>query len=123
MFIGSIEISDYLDLIVLEEELETFTYELLQHLENIHDPAWKSIDLYNIPESSPTLGALKTAAKKLGWSYQEQKLQPCPYIPLKGDWESYLQGIDKKQRHEIRRKIRRAEESRISRKLVHRLRS
>jgi len=30
---------------------------------------------------------------------------------LKGDFETYLAGIDKKQRHEIRRKMRRAEES------------
>jgi CelD/BcsL family acetyltransferase involved in cellulose biosynthesis len=28
---------------------------------------------------------------------------------LPGDWDTYLAGIDKKQRHEIRRKIRRAE--------------
>ena len=27
---------------------------------------------------------------------------------LPGDWETYLAGIDKKQRHEIRRKMRRA---------------
>jgi CelD/BcsL family acetyltransferase involved in cellulose biosynthesis len=30
---------------------------------------------------------------------------------LKGDFEGYLAGIDKKQRHEIRRKMRRMEES------------
>jgi CelD/BcsL family acetyltransferase involved in cellulose biosynthesis len=111
MMIGSIEISDYLDFIVHEDEVEAFTFELLHYLEDFHDPAWESLDLYNLPESSPTLAALKTAANQLGWSYEEQKLQPCPYIPLKGDWELYLQGIDKKQRHEIRRKIRRAEES------------
>jgi CelD/BcsL family acetyltransferase involved in cellulose biosynthesis len=29
-------------------------------------------------------------------------------ISLPGDWETYLAGIDKKQRHEIRRKMRRA---------------
>jgi CelD/BcsL family acetyltransferase involved in cellulose biosynthesis len=30
-------------------------------------------------------------------------------LPLPDDWEAYLAGIKKKQRHEIRRKIRRAE--------------
>jgi predicted N-acyltransferase len=34
-----------------------------------------------------------------------------PAIPLAADWDTYLAGIDKKQRHEIRRKLRRAEES------------
>jgi CelD/BcsL family acetyltransferase involved in cellulose biosynthesis len=37
--------------------------------------------------------------------------KPSPSIPLPGDFETYLAGIDKKQRHEIRRKMRRAEES------------
>ena len=36
-------------------------------------------------------------------------MQHCPYIPIPGDWETYLASIDKKQRHEIRRKMRRAE--------------
>ena len=34
-------------------------------------------------------------------------------ITLPGDWEIYLAGIDKKQRHEVRRKMRRAEESEV----------
>ncbi len=109
MIIGSIEISDYLDFIVKKENLDVFTFELLQFLEDLHDPAWQLLDLYNLPESSPTLQALKNAAEKLGWTFQAQQLQPCPYIPLMGGWEQYLQTIDKKQRHEIRRKIRRAE--------------
>jgi len=41
----------------------------------------------------------------------QERLQHCPYIPLPGDWEAYLAGIDKKQRHEIRRKMRRVESS------------
>jgi CelD/BcsL family acetyltransferase involved in cellulose biosynthesis len=61
-------------------------------------------------ESSPTLSALQAVAGKLGWNYMQQPLQPCPYIPLPGDWEKYIGSIDKKQRHEIRRKMRRAEE-------------
>ncbi len=33
---------------------------------------------------------------------------------MPGDWEEYLNQIDKKQRHEIRRKMRRAAEGAIS---------
>jgi CelD/BcsL family acetyltransferase involved in cellulose biosynthesis len=57
--------------------------------------------------------ALKTAAEKRGWQYTQELLQHCPYIRLPGDWEQYIGGIDKKQRHEIRRKMRRAEEQEI----------
>src|SRR5262249_6855099 len=35
----------------------------------------------------------------------------CPHITLPGDFEAYLGMLDKKQRHELRRKVRRAEEN------------
>lgn len=109
MFIGSIEISDYLDFIVSNQDLPAFSSALFKFLSELNDPDWRVLDLYNIPDSSPTLAALQAAAKEFGWSYSQEQLQPCPYIPLPGDWEAYLMQIDKKQRHEIRRKLRRAE--------------
>jgi CelD/BcsL family acetyltransferase involved in cellulose biosynthesis len=69
------------------------------------------LDWYNLPDTSPTLAALKAEADRRGWVYAEEIYKPTPSIPLPGDWETYLSGIDKKQRHEIRRKMRRAEES------------
>jgi CelD/BcsL family acetyltransferase involved in cellulose biosynthesis len=110
MLLGSIEISDYLDVIARPDDLPTFMEALLESLVGENLRGNHVLDWYNLLESSPTLPALKTAAEKLGWSYAEQALQHCPYIPLPGDWEKYICGIDKKQRHEIRRKIRRSEE-------------
>jgi CelD/BcsL family acetyltransferase involved in cellulose biosynthesis len=110
MLIGSIEISDYLDFIVRTPDLPEFSDALLGFLSGLKDPAWQVLDLYNLPDSSPTLAALKASAEKAGWKYSQEQLHPCPYIPLPGDWEEYLSKIDKKQRHEIRRKMRRAEE-------------
>lgn len=109
MLLGSIEISDYLDLIVSEEKISDFVESIFSLLKADQSLNWKSIDLYNIPASSPTLSALQKAAKRYDWSYSQETLQPCPYIALPGDWDEYLANIDKKQRHEIRRKIRRAE--------------
>jgi CelD/BcsL family acetyltransferase involved in cellulose biosynthesis len=111
MLLGSVEISDYLDILARPQDLQDFVNGLLVHLEGIHDPAWTVLDFYNILDSSPTLPALKTAAEERGWNYSEEKLHHCPYIPLPGDWETYLVSIDKKQRHEIRRKMRRIEET------------
>jgi len=109
MLIGSVEISDYLDLIVDIQDMDRFVSHLLEYLtkESRHD--WQVLDLYNLPEDSPTLPALKSAAKNLGLDFNQENLQPCPYIPLPGDWEAYLLSLKKKQRHEIRRKTRRAE--------------
>ena len=116
MLLGSIEISDYLDLIVPLQDHESFVSGLMDWLEHVPDGSeypllWKALDWYNLPENSPTLAEIKTGAAKRNWDYVEEVYQPSPFIPLPGDFETYLNGIDKKQRHEIRRKIRRAEES------------
>ncbi len=110
MLLGSIEISDYLDIIARPEDLPAFMDGLLNHLGEDQLTVPSLLDWYNLLESSPTLPAMQAAAGKHGWSYSQQPLQHCPYIPLPGDWEKYICGIDKKQRHEIRRKLRRAEE-------------
>jgi len=109
LLLGSIEISDYLDFIVDVPSLDAFAKSLFDLLETEQAPDWQVLDLYNLPEESPTLRALKAAAEQRGWAFNQERLQACPYIPLPGNWESYLESIDKKQRHEIRRKMRRAE--------------
>ena len=110
LLLGSIEVSDYLDLIVRPADLAEICSGLLVFLDGDSLPAWRELDLYNLFDSSPTPAALLEAAKLQGGSYRCELLQRAPYIPLPGDWETYLAGIDKKQRHEIRRKMRRAED-------------
>jgi CelD/BcsL family acetyltransferase involved in cellulose biosynthesis len=111
MFLGSIEISDYLDLVVRPESLPLFVSGLLNWLAQTTPPAWSVLDWYNLPDSSPTLLVLKAESVKRGWTYAQEIYQPTPYIPLPGNFEAYLNSLDKKQRHEVRRKMRRAQES------------
>ena len=111
LLVGSIEISDYLDLIVREQDLHRFLSGLLDFLSSSSPAPWSAIDWYNIPDSSPTLAALKAESEKRGWSHHEEIYHPTPRIPLNGSFEEYLSRLDKKQRHEIRRKLRRVEES------------
>jgi CelD/BcsL family acetyltransferase involved in cellulose biosynthesis len=110
MLVGSIEISDYLDLIVRAEDLPRFLSGLLDFLVS-SSGNWSTLDWYNLPDSSPTLVALKTESERRGWTYQEEVYRPTPYIPLNGSFDEYLSRLEKKQRHEIRRKMRRAAES------------
>jgi CelD/BcsL family acetyltransferase involved in cellulose biosynthesis len=110
MLVGSIEISDYLDLIVREQDLPRFLSGLLNFLSS-QNKDWSTLDWYNLPDSSPTLAALKAEADQRGWTHHEEIYHPTPRIPLSGSFEDYLARIDKKQRHEIRRKMRRAAES------------
>lgn len=113
LLLGSIEISDYLDVLARPEDLPRFLQGVCEHLASPAAPTWRVLDWYNILDSSPTLPALQAAASAAGWSFTAMQLQHCPYIPLPGDWETYLAGIDKKQRHEIRRKMRRLEEAQV----------
>lgn len=107
-FIGQVEVSDYLDFIVRPDWLDRFISASLLFLS--HEPVLSGlpIQLDNILEDSPTLDSLSRAATEQGWSYQQEILQPSPYIPTAPDWEQYLGSLDKKQRHEIRRKMRNA---------------
>jgi CelD/BcsL family acetyltransferase involved in cellulose biosynthesis len=110
--LGGIEISDYLDLIARPEDLTAFMAGLFDFLaERARLPAWRGLELYNLPEESPTLAALQAETAKHGWACTIERFRPAVRVPLVGDFETYLSGIDKKQRHEIRRKMRRAEES------------
>ncbi|MFZ6026673.1 MAG: GNAT family N-acetyltransferase [Chloroflexota bacterium] len=109
MLLGSIEISDFLDILVRPEALNEFVAGLLVHLAGMD--GWQVLDWYNILSDSPTPAALQAGAALQGWSCTAEHDQPSPHILLPGDWEKYLaEQVDKKQRHEIRRKMRRAEE-------------
>lgn len=109
MLLGSIEISDYLDLIVRADDLSRFLSDLLDFLDSDSALSWSSLDWYNLPEDSPTLAALEAESSKRSWNYTSEPFRPALSVPLPEDFEEYLMNIDKKQRHEIRRKIRRAE--------------
>ena len=114
MLVGSIEISDYLDLIVRQQDLPRLLSGLLDFLSSFQGESWSGVDWYNLPDASPTLTVLKAEAEKRGWRYHEEIYRPTPRIPLNGSFDEYLSRLDKKQRHEIRRKMRRAAESELN---------
>jgi hypothetical protein len=111
LLIGSIEISDYLDVIVRMDDHSRFITGLLDFLASSFADNWSSLDWYNLPDSSPTLAAFKAESESRGWTHLEEMYRPTPRIALNGDFEEYLSRVEKKQRHEIRRKMRRAIES------------
>jgi CelD/BcsL family acetyltransferase involved in cellulose biosynthesis len=109
MFLGSFEISDYLDVIAPREILPAFIQKMMEHLNGPDSPEWEVLDFYNLLENSDTLPILTETARKFGLNIIKEQIQPAPSISLPDSWDNYLLGIKKKQRHEIRRKIRRAE--------------
>jgi CelD/BcsL family acetyltransferase involved in cellulose biosynthesis len=67
---------------------------------------WESIFLCSLPETSPTRAWLKAVFSQA----RETQQDVSPSIELPANWEEYLESIDRKQRHEIKRKMRRVEE-------------
>lgn len=110
LLLGSVEISDYLDVIVRPADLEPFIAGLFDFLAT-SPVQWKVLELDNLLQTSPSLPTWKAEAERRGLEITLHQTYHAPYIPMKGDFETYLAGIDKKQRHEIRRKMRRAEEA------------
>lgn len=108
--IGSVEISDYLGLIVPPEFLSSFVEKLFNALAAMPFDTWKRMELCNLHPSADTIPILEREVEKHGWRGKVEPLQVCPVIILPESWDRYLETLDKKQRHEIRRKLRRAEE-------------
>ena len=102
---GSIEISDYLDFIVPADRMDGFFSGLFSFLD-VEFPQINSMVLVNIPQNAPSIAVLKNLSENFSWNIQMENAYHTPAISLAADWETYLMGIDKKQRHEIRRKLR-----------------
>jgi len=109
-FVGGVEISDYLDFVIAQGREEEVYRALMLYLRD-DAPPWDLLDLHCLPGHSPTRAGLlcQACAECCSEDVQAQQEEAAPYIPLPADWETYLGTLDKKQRHEVRRKMRRAE--------------
>jgi len=111
LLLGSIEISDYLDFIYDPQYAAPFFHQVFNAFSGDAFTGIDTLLLYNLPETSASIPFIDAESIRNGWKYTSEKAYRTPVIQLAGDWDTYLAGIDKKQRHEIRRKMRRAEES------------
>ena len=108
MLLGSVEISDYLDLIVTLPYLESFVNAVVAHMMRQDAPEWGCWDWYNVMQSSPTLAALEKAAPEHNLDFSQAVDQPAPYVMLPDNIDDYLADLDRKYRNEFRRKMRNA---------------
>jgi CelD/BcsL family acetyltransferase involved in cellulose biosynthesis len=107
--IGGVEVSDYLDIIVARGKEEMVYATLWEFLIHEHQHPWELLDLHNLPSASPTRKTLPALARKTqGIQITIEVEDVCPIINLPSRWEDYLSLLNKKQRHELRRKLRKA---------------
>ena len=107
-FVGSLEISDYLDIIASPLHRTSFIKEIFNFIGNQQSQFPELVQLCNIPDNSPTIPVIREIGAHEAWAVEIKRAYHTPAITLASDWDTYLAGIDKKQRHEIRRKMRRA---------------
>ncbi|MCS6845056.1 MAG: GNAT family N-acetyltransferase [Caldilineales bacterium] len=104
--VGCVEVSDYLDVLVAAQDEERVYTALLAWLTGGDAPAWDVVSLCNLPQSSMTHRLLPELAAAAGLSCLVSVEDVCPVIELPDSWEAYLeQRLNKKQRHEVRRKL------------------
>lgn len=69
----------------------------------------RRIRLEFVPEDAPTLETIAGVLGARGYQVKRSRLITSPRLGLPREFETYVQSLGKKERHELRRKIRRLE--------------
>jgi CelD/BcsL family acetyltransferase involved in cellulose biosynthesis len=106
-FVGSSDVCDYLDLIVIPGKEDLFTRALLEELisSGIH-----TVDLAPVRSDSVVYTSLQKIAAQQGFHTTCEHTDISLDMPLPATWEDYLKRLTGKQRHELKRKMRRLNE-------------
>jgi CelD/BcsL family acetyltransferase involved in cellulose biosynthesis len=107
LLIGDPEICDYLDFIIspgLEEEFFSLILDELKINGLCH------LELKHFRPDSPILKSLVPLAEKRGYAVMVIREAVSLEIDLPSSWEVYMDSLSAKQRHEVRRKLRRLAE-------------
>ena len=98
---------------VAEAVADHFARELF--VDEVHPEPWDAVDLRRLRAVDPAVDALAAAfgAREMAerWTLSVEREDVCPVvrIPEGADLDGFLATLGKKERHEIRRKVRRAE--------------
>jgi CelD/BcsL family acetyltransferase involved in cellulose biosynthesis len=121
VFFGASYHADYATVLAAPADLPAVATALVAHLaapaapHDDHPMPWDVVDLRRLrcgdPASATLDAAFTAAAPSCGWTVVREREDVCPVVTLPEgvDFEGYLDTLEKKARHEIRRKIRRAE--------------
>jgi CelD/BcsL family acetyltransferase involved in cellulose biosynthesis len=104
-FIASLEVTDYCDFISsVDKRVEFYKILLDFYIRNFSQHS--CMELISVPESSPTLSILPRLAAKHGLISEIQESEGVPILTLPGSYQEYCVSLGRKNRHELRRKIR-----------------
>jgi len=115
VFFGASYHADYATVLAAPTDLAAVCDAVVGYLADEDHSRWDVVDLRRLRAGDPATDALANAfewaAPKAGWVVTREQEDVCPVVTLAPgrDFDYYLGTLDKKERHEIRRKVRRAE--------------
>lgn len=104
--LGGDRVADYLDALVVPGREEAFWREFLER--GLPSLGGGPLRLPGIVEGSPTLMLLPRICREMGIPCTVEEMDRAPFVALPGSFDGYLDNLGKKERHELRRKMRRA---------------
>jgi CelD/BcsL family acetyltransferase involved in cellulose biosynthesis len=114
LFFAATYHADYASVLVPVEHLPALVEDLARYLAvQLLDDRVDLVDLRRLSEADPLADALVraleggAAAPELSIRLEQEDV--CPVVRLATDWHAQLAGLGKRSRHEVRRKLRRAE--------------
>jgi len=115
VFFGASYHADYATVLAAPDDLHAVCGAVVEALAAQGPGRWDVVDLRRLRHgdraTDAIVAALEWAAPKAGWVVTREQEDVCPVVTLAPglDFDGYLATLGKKERHEIRRKVRRAE--------------
>jgi hypothetical protein len=115
VFFGASYHADYATILAAPSDLAAVCEAVANALAAEEQDRWDVIDLRRLRIGDPATDALtqafEWAAPRACWLVTRELEEVCPVVQIEPgiDYETYLGTLGKKERHEIRRKVRRAE--------------
>ncbi|MEO8461634.1 MAG: GNAT family N-acetyltransferase [Chloroflexota bacterium] len=117
LFYGASYHADYATILAAPADLpaiaDAFVGDLAERSRTSLD--WDAVDLRRLRCGDPAVDALSAAIRRkeisAGWTFNLEREDVCPVaaLPVGGTVDDFFATLGKKERHEIRRKVRRAE--------------
>jgi CelD/BcsL family acetyltransferase involved in cellulose biosynthesis len=105
-FIGGVDLTDYLGPICSLEDRNEVAEALAEWLVGT-EVWWDELDAHSMPVPFGFAEFLVDHADRRGFAFSLDQEEISAILPLGGDWNAYLEALESKERHELRRKLRR----------------
>jgi CelD/BcsL family acetyltransferase involved in cellulose biosynthesis len=105
-FVGGIDLTDYLGPICSRDDRREVADTLVDWLRDT-DVEWDEFDAHNMLVPFGFAEFLVETADRHGLDFVLSQEETSALLPLASDWDQYLDGLESKDRHELRRKMRR----------------